>query len=134
VRELTGGCGADRVIVCAPDRAAQEQSIDLACKGGVVSLFASLPKGASDLTLDSRTIHYGQLAVVGCSDSTGEQAREGVRLLAEGKVRADRLITHHVPLERILDGIAIMGRREGLKVMVDVAEAQARRRVRASGL
>ncbi|NQT87728.1 alcohol dehydrogenase catalytic domain-containing protein [bacterium] len=121
VRELTDGRGADRVIVCAPDRTAQEQSVDLACKGGVVSLFASLPKGESDLTLDSRTIHYGQLAVVGCSDSTGAQAREGVRLLAEGKVRSDLLVTHHVTLDHILDGIAIMDRREGLKVMVDVA-------------
>ena len=38
VRELTGGQGADRVIVAAPDRAAQEQSPALAAKGGVVQL------------------------------------------------------------------------------------------------
>jgi len=121
VRELTDGRGADRVLVCAPDRAAQEQCIHLAAKGGVVSLFASLPRGASEITLDSRVVHYGQLAVVGCSDSRPEHAVEALRLLEAGAVHPDRLITHQVPLERILDGIDIMTRKVGLKVLVSVA-------------
>jgi len=121
VRELTGGRGADRVIVCAPDRAAQEQSIQLAAKGGVVSLFASLPKGASEIALDSRVIHYGQIAVVGCSDSRAEHAVEALGLLASGAVDAGKIVTHEVPLEDILEGIAIMKRKVGLKVVVRVA-------------
>ena len=123
VRELTGGRGADRVIVCAPDRAAQEQSILLACKGGVVSLFASLPKGASEIALDSRIIHYGQIAVVGCSDSRAEHAVEALRLLESGAIDVDRIITHEVPLDRILDGIDIMKQKVGLKVLVQVGDA-----------
>jgi len=121
VRELTGGRGADRVIVAAPDRAAQEQSLQLAAKGGVVSLFASLPKGASEITLDSRLIHYNQISVVGCSDSTAAQGREAIRLLESGAVHADRLITHEVQLDRILDGIEIMKQKVGLKVLVRVS-------------
>jgi L-iditol 2-dehydrogenase len=121
VRELTDGHGADRVIVCAPDRGAQEQSIQLACKGGVVSLFASLPRGASDITFDSRVIHYGQIAVVGCSDSRPEHALEALRLLESGAVDADKIITHDIPLDRILDGIGIMKQKVGLKVLVRVA-------------
>ena len=123
VRELTDGHGADRVIVCAPDRAAQEQSVHLAAKGGVVSLFASLPKGASEIALDSRIIHYGQIAVVGCSDSRAEHAVEALRLLGSGAVRADRLITHEVPLDGILDGIEIMKQKVGLKVLVRIGDA-----------
>jgi len=114
---LTEGRGADRVIVAAPDRGAQEQSVHLAAKGGVVSLFASLPKGASDITLDSRVIHYGQISVVGCSDSTAAQAEEALRLLERGAVEADKLITHEVSLDRILDGIDIMRQKIGLKVL-----------------
>lgn len=121
VRQLTEGRGADRVIVAAPDRKAQEQSIHLAAKGGVVSLFASLPKGAADITLDSRVVHYGQLSVVGCSDSTAAQGAEALRLLESGAVDADKLITHEVTLDRILDGIEIMRRKIGLKVLVRVA-------------
>lgn len=123
VRELTGGRGVDRVIVCAPDRAAQEQSLQLACKGGVVSLFASLPKGASEIVFDSRIIHYGQIAVVGCSDSRAEHAVEALRLLESGAVDAGKIITHEVPLDRILDGIEIMKQKIGLKVFVRVGDA-----------
>ena len=122
VKALTDGRGADRVIVCAPDRAAQEQSVHLAAKGGVVSLFASLPKGASGITLDSRVVHYGQISVVGCSDSTAAQGREALRLLERGAVDAGKLITHEVPLDRILDGIEIMKQKVGLKVLVRVGE------------
>lgn len=128
IKALTGGRGADRVLVCAPDRAAQEMSIHLAAKGGVVSLFASLPKGASDITLDSRVVHYGQLAVVGCSDSTAAQAAEALRMLASGAVDAARLITHEFPLERILDGIEVMRQKTCLKVLVRVSGAAAHTR------
>jgi L-iditol 2-dehydrogenase len=121
VRALTGGRGADRVIVAAPDRGAQEQSVELAAKGGVVSLFASLPKSAPDITFNSRTIHYGELAVVGCSDSRPDHAAEALRLLESGAVDAEKLITHEVPLDRILDGIETMKGKTGLKVLVRVA-------------
>jgi len=120
VMELTEGRGADRVLVCAPDRQAQEQSLALAAKGGVVSLFASLPKGASEITIDSRIIHYGQISIVGCSDSTGSQAREALELLRQGAVDAEKLITHEVTLENILEGIEIMRRKRCLKVMVRI--------------
>ena len=123
VMELTDGRGADRVIVAAPDRGAQEQSVALAAKGGVVSLFASLPRGASEITLDSRRIHYGELSVVGCSDSRPEHARAALRLLESGAVDAAKLITHEVALDRVLDGIEIMRSGTGLKVLVRVARS-----------
>jgi NADPH:quinone reductase-like Zn-dependent oxidoreductase len=69
VSEKTSGLGADVVIVCAPSKEAQEESLKFARKGGAISLFASLPKGEADITLDSRAIHYSELRIVGASDS-----------------------------------------------------------------
>jgi len=57
VMSLTGGVGADVVIVTVPTAQAQEQAFRMARKGGMINLFASLPKGASELTIDSRLIH-----------------------------------------------------------------------------
>ena len=94
VRERTEGLGADVVIVCAPSREAQEQAIGLARKGGAISLFASLPKGASDITLDSRIIHYGELRVVGASDSRPEHVTRAVQYDGCGQ---DRLAAPHHP-------------------------------------
>jgi L-iditol 2-dehydrogenase len=118
VQERTGGLGADVVIVCAPARDAQEESLRYARKGGAISLFASMPKGAADITLDSRAIHYGELRIVGASDSRPEHVAGAVRLLAEGKIDVEPVVTHRVPLASLLDGIGLMKDKQSLKVMV----------------
>jgi L-iditol 2-dehydrogenase len=118
VKERTEGLGADVVIVCAPSREAQEQAISLARKGGAISLFASLPKGASDVTLDSRLIHYGELRVVGASDSRPEHVTKAVQMMAAGKIDWQRLITHRLPLAEIHTGLALMQEKQSLKVLM----------------
>jgi len=118
VKDATGGLGADVVIVCAPSREAHEQSIHLVRKGGTVSLFASLPKGDSDITLDSRLIHYGELRVVGASDSRPEQVRKAVQLLSEDRIDVEHIVTHRLPLERVLEGLELMRAKQSLKVMI----------------
>ena len=118
VKGRTGGLGADAVIVCAPARQAQEEAICLARKAGTIVFFASLPKDASEITLDSRIIHYGELRLAGSSDSRPEHVFKVVRLMAEGKIETAAVITHRVPLEKILDGIGLMKKQESLKVLV----------------
>ena len=73
VKEQTDGIGADVAIVAAPAAAPQEQAPALVRKRGTVCLFASLPAGKSEITLDSRIVHYGEICVVGTSDSTPKQ-------------------------------------------------------------
>jgi len=114
----TDGLGADVVVVCAPDRAAQEKSLDLARKGGAISLFASLPKGEAACMFDTRAIHYGELRVVGCSDSRPEHVQKAVDLLTAGKVDADALVTHRLPLSKFREGIELMTRKESFKVIL----------------
>ena len=118
VKERTEGLGADVVIVCAPSREAQEQAIGQARKGGAISLFASLPKGASDITLDSRIIHYGELRVVGASDSRPEHVTRAVQMMAAGKIDWQRLITHRLPLAEIHNGLRLMQEKQSLKVLI----------------
>jgi L-iditol 2-dehydrogenase len=118
VHAKTGGLGADVVIVCAPARDAQERALRYARKGGVISLFASLPKDAADITLDSRAVHYGELRIVGASDSRPEHVAGAVRLLAEGKIDVEPIITHRLSLDALLDGIELMKAKQSLKVMV----------------
>ena len=117
-RKETGGLGADVVIVCAPARQAHEEAICLVRKGGTVSFFASLPKDASEITLDSRAIHYGELRLTGASDSRPEHVLRAVQLMAEGRVRVESLVTHKVALENIHQGIELMKTQQSLKVLV----------------
>jgi len=118
VRDHTEGLGADVVIICAPTREAHEQSIHLARKGGTVSLFASLPKGESDINIDSRTIHYGELRIVGSSDSRPEHVREAIRLMAEKRIDVSPIVTHKLPLVDIHQGLKLMKQKESFKILI----------------
>lgn len=118
VKAETGGLGADVVIMSAPTREAHVSSIKLARKGGSVSLFASLPSGASEISLDSRVLHYGELRIVGASDSRPEHVTKAVRLMAEGKIDTSAIITHRVSLEKLHEGITLMKNKQSLKVLV----------------
>jgi L-iditol 2-dehydrogenase len=118
VGERTNGLGADIVIVCAPARQAMERAIQYARKGGAVSLFASLPKGASEITFDSRTIHYGELRIVGSSDSRPEHVEAVIRLMAEGKMDTRNIVTHRMNLANLHQGLDLMKNQQCLKVLV----------------
>lgn len=118
VLQATGGHGADVVIASAPTAAAQAEGLAMVRKGGTLSLFASLPKGASTIEIDTRVIHYGQIAVVGASDSRPCDVRDALALLAAGKIDVDHIITHRLPLDNVLDGIQLMQSRTGLKIAI----------------
>ena len=118
VTSRTSGLGADVVIVCAPSKLAHEQAPSLVRKGGTISLFASLPKGGSDITLDSREIHYGELRIVGASDSRPEHVSEAIALMAAGKIDVGPVITHSVALRDLADGLRLMIEKQSMKVLV----------------
>ena len=117
VRRETG-VGADCVIVAAPEAAAQEEALDLVHKKGRICLFASLPAGKSMLSLDSRKIHYGELIVLGASDSTPRQVQKAVSLIESNCIPAARLANPILPLARIQDAFKVMEVREGMRVVL----------------
>ena len=117
VMRLTDGLGADVVIVAAPTAVAQEQAFGMACKGGMVNLFASLPKGGSELKIDSRLIHYRELFISGASDSSPYHVELAVKLLAKGLI-SDKVITHSLSIDKFIDGITLMKEGKGLKVLI----------------
>jgi len=118
VKEATGGLGADVAIVAAPAAAPQEQAPQLVRKRGTVCLFASLPSGNSEITLDSRTLHYNELRVVGSSDSTPKHVARAVQLISRGTLPAERLASHRLPLEDIFKAFELMQSGEALRVVL----------------
>ncbi len=118
LHRVTGGLGADVAIVAAPAAEPQERAIQCVRKRGTVCLFASLPAGHSQLTFDSRPIHYGELRVIGSSDSTSDHVRQAVQMMADRTVPASRLVTHRLPLEGIQEAFALMRSGEALRVVL----------------
>ena len=118
IKDETGGYGADVVIVAAPAAQPQEQAMTLARKRGTVCLFASLPAGKSALNVDSRPIHYGELRVIGSSDSTDAHVRRAVELIAKGSLPANRVASHVLKLDDIQRAFALMESGEALRVVL----------------
>ena len=118
IKDETGGYGADVVIVAAPAAQPQEQAMALVRKRGTVCLFASLPAGKSMLNVDSRPIHYGELRVIGSSDSTSTHVRRAVELIAGGSLPTNRIASHVLKLDDIQRAFALMESGEALRVVL----------------
>ncbi len=118
VLDETGGIGADVTIVAAPAVEPQQRGLALVRKRGTLCLFASLPTGDSMLSLDSRTIHYGEIRVVGTSDSTARHVSKAVELIAAGSLPVDKIVTHVLSLGDVEKAFALMQSGESLRVVL----------------
>ncbi len=118
VRDETDGIGADVVIVAAPAAKPQEQALDMVRKRGTVCLFASLPADTSMLSVNSRTIHYSEIRVVGSSDSTPRQVHKAVEMIGGGTLPVDQLATHVLALDEIETAYDLMRSGESLRVVL----------------
>ena len=89
----------------------------MAKKGGMINLFASLPKEASELQIDSRLVHYRELFISGASDSTPHHVAMAVDFLDKGQI-SEKIITHRLPIEKFIDGIMLMKEAKCLKILI----------------
>lgn len=118
IKEESNGYGADVVIVAAPAAQPQEEALKLVRKRGSVCLFASLPAGKSNLSIDSRLIHYNELQVTGSSDSTAIDVRKAVEMLAKPEFPAQKIASHLMGLDDIHKAFELMISGEALRVVL----------------
>ncbi len=119
VLELTGGRGADVVITAAASGAAQEQGLQMLAPRGRISLFGGLPKDRPTITLDSNLVHYKELSIWGANGSSPAQNKKALALIADGSVPVTDLITHRLPLEKIVEGLDVVKNGTGIKVTIE---------------
>jgi 2-desacetyl-2-hydroxyethyl bacteriochlorophyllide A dehydrogenase len=108
VLDLTGGEGADVVFeTVGGDAPTLEQAVQMARRGGTV---CSLGIFTTPPVLDERTAYRKELTITWSNSySTWQGISEyqiALDLLASGRVRAEPLITHHYPLDRIGEAFA----------------------------
>ncbi|HEV2917750.1 MAG TPA: zinc-binding dehydrogenase, partial [Actinomycetota bacterium] len=121
VRGLTGGRGADVVIVAAGSGQAHQDALAMAARRGTVSFFGGLPRDRPTVTLDANVVHYREVGIVGANGSSPDHNRQALALIASGAVPVADLITHRVPLQATVAGIHTVTRGEAIKVTVEPA-------------
>jgi L-iditol 2-dehydrogenase len=107
------------VITATGVGSAQEQALEMAALRGRISLFGGLPKDDSTIRFDSNLVHYRELSVFGAYGSAPRHNREALRLIADGDVRVDDLITHREALADVHRAIETVIAGTGLKVVVE---------------
>ena len=119
VLDATDGRGADVVITAAASGTAQEQGLRMLARRGRLSLFGGLARDASTITVDANLVHYRELTIVGVNGSSPAHNKRALELIATGAVPVADLITHRLPLDRVLDAIGIVSRGEAIKVTIE---------------
>lgn len=64
-------------------------------------------------------MHYRELTVIGANGSSPAQNRKALEYIASGAVPVADLITHRMPLERFVDGIAAVTGGTAIKVTIE---------------
>lgn len=117
VRELTGGYGADRVIIAAGVGSAMKQSFGLVRNGGAIVLVALMHEMVE---IDPMEIVGRGLKFYGSYMFTDEM-EEAARMLAEEKLQVEDLVTSVFPLEKGADAFALLNRRDNQEIKVQIS-------------
>jgi L-iditol 2-dehydrogenase len=108
-RETPHGRGADVVVEAAGRAETSEAALRVVRKGGTVQLFAGTPAGTT-LPLDLAHVHYEEITVTSRFHHTPRSFREALRLIAEGIVDPDALISGERELDALPAVLAEMAR------------------------
>lgn len=117
VWDVSNGWGADLVVECSGTGPAVQQAIDMAARGGRISL-TGVPHGLASVNLH-RFVMDDMRASGVRGEGMGDCARS-LALMGAGKIQGKPLITHHFPLDRINEGFETFIQRKGgaIKVII----------------
>jgi L-iditol 2-dehydrogenase len=107
VRRLTDGKGAGVIVTATPAPIAVVQAVEMARKGGRILVFGGLPKDKSRPGVDMNIVHYNALYVIGTSTFAPRHQRVALRLMADGRIPVDKLVTHRFPLSEFKEGATL---------------------------
>jgi L-iditol 2-dehydrogenase len=118
VKEVTGGIGADLVVVTAPSVKALLEGIDVCRKGGTVCLFA--PTSSDEyMQVSPHKLFFSEIKLIPSYSTSHIETRTALKLIGSGRIKAKELITHRFPLSRIEDAFKTAAKdKKCLKVVV----------------
>ena len=115
VNKLTGGNGANQVVSAAGVPSVLRQAIDVAARYGQVLYFAATLK--PEVSLDLDLIHYKELRLIGSYDSTTAFFEQALRVISQGAVKVDPLLTHRYKIDDAQEAMEAARTMAGMKVM-----------------
>jgi L-iditol 2-dehydrogenase len=116
VKECTpGGRGVDIAIEAVGRPGTWERTVQMVRPGGTAVLFGGCKPGTS-FSIGTEWLHYGEVCVRGVYYCHPWHFSRAFELLARGVIPAEEFVTDEMPLERLIDALEKVERREAVKV------------------
>jgi L-iditol 2-dehydrogenase len=117
ILEKTEGRKADLVVFTAGGGKVFQTAFDWVRDGGALNLFASLSDRPVEVSLDA--LYHHEINVFSSYSPSPQDLAESHRLLCAGKVKVEKLITHHVGLEGLREAVDLVVQQKAMKVIVN---------------
>jgi len=115
ILELTGGVGADIVVECSGAAAAAALGLELVRRGGK---YTQMGMFGRPISLDFERVAYKEIRVVGSFAQKWSAWKRALRLLEEGRLQLEPLVSDVIPLRDWQKGFDKLAAREGLKILL----------------
>jgi L-iditol 2-dehydrogenase len=118
IRELTShGQGVELAVEAVGRPELWELAVALTRKGGSALLFGGCETGTT-MTLETKTLHYGERKLIGVFHHTPDTIRRALELIASRQLQLDPLITDDLPLSDLGIAFARMASHGALKMAI----------------
>ncbi len=119
IRAVTGGRGADIVIVAVSAPGLVESSIACSRPGAKILLFAQT-SGQERIELSGATVCVAERTLFGCYSASVDLQKYAAGLVFSGALPVEDLISHRLPLDKITAGfeMALHPDEQSLKIVV----------------
>ncbi len=113
-KETEAQRGADIVIEAIGTPATWELAAHMVRPGGLVNFFGGCPSG-TQVTLETRPIHYSELTIKGVFHHTPAYFAQALELIVSHQIDVEALITAYVPLASTIDVFQRLSQKQGVK-------------------
>lgn len=118
IKKANKGRLADKVIICTGAKSAAIQGLGAVDKGGTV-LFFAVPNPGDHIPIDFNPYWRDDISIKTSYGASPRDNKEAMRLLSEGKVKVEDMITHSLSINEIAKGFKLAAEgKECLKVVV----------------
>ena len=118
IRKITNGEMADLVIVGPNSVEAMQEGISAAGAGGTVLLFTPAKPGEK-LTIDPNNLYFKDIKIITSYSCGPAETAEALKLIEEGVVSAEKLVTHRFPIEKTAEAFRVVAEaKDSLKVAI----------------
>lgn len=118
VHSLTGGKGAEVVVVGPNSVEAMQTGIECVAPGGTVVFFTPA-KPEEKLTIDPNYLYFKDINIVSSYSCGPQDTREALGFIEKGAIRAERLVTHRFSIDETPRAYRTVAQAtESLKVLI----------------